>query len=120
MLYHRLTKALVLKPILAIGLLDGGNLSQIFHKEFLEMDRNGQREGDFRKAQSQSAEIVVVVSTFGMQGSLVQIQSSRPVEFVEGPAAAGSFFSRNEPRADLAPLLTEYLRHLIGINNLGG
>ena len=74
----------------------------------------------FARLRANRLKLLWLSGTFGMQGSLVQIQSSRPVEFVEGPAAAGSFFSRNEPRADLAPLLTEYLRHLIGINNLGG
>ena len=42
------------------------------------MDRYGQKGGDIRKAQSQSVDFVKVDLAFGMQGSLVQIQSSRP------------------------------------------
>jgi len=46
----------------------------------------------------QVIDLINIVSAFGMQGSLVQIQSSRPVEFVGGPTEVGPFFSRNEPR----------------------
>jgi len=56
------------------------DLSQICHRFRPEMDRFGMNVVDFLKAQSYLVDFTPIGTKFGMQGSLVQIQSSQEVK----------------------------------------